>query len=93
VEDRSGTHGAGFEGSVEGAVFEAIIFESEACLAEGYDLGVGGGVAVAEDSILATAYDFVFVDYDRSYRNFAVGFGGLGFGYCGAEMVEVGHTK
>jgi len=27
VEDGSGTHGAGFEGGVEGAVFEAVIFQ------------------------------------------------------------------
>jgi hypothetical protein len=50
---------------------------------------VGGGVAVAEDSVLASADDFVFVDYDGAYRDFAVGFGGVGFGYGGAEVVEV----
>jgi hypothetical protein len=93
VEDGSGTHGAGFEGGVEGAVFEAVIFERDACLAKGDYFGVGGWVVVAEDSILSSAYDFVFVDYDCAYRDFAVGFGGFGFGYCGAEMVEVGHTK
>jgi hypothetical protein len=64
-----------------------------ACLAEGDYFGVGGGVAVAEDSILASADNLVFVDDDCAYWDFASGFGGLGFGYCGAEMVEIGHTK
>ena len=45
VEDGSGAHGAGFERGVEGAVFEAVVFEGEAGFAEGDDLGVGGGVA------------------------------------------------
>jgi hypothetical protein len=93
VEDGSGTHGAGLEGGIEGAVFEAIVAEMLASLAEGYYFGVGGGVAVAEDSVLAAAYDFVFVDYDCAYRDFAVGFGVVGFGDGGAEVVEVGHAK
>ena len=54
---------------------------------------VGGGVGVAEDSVLASADDFVFVDYDCAYRDFAVGFGVLSFGDCGAEVGEVGHPK
>ena len=86
VEDGSGAHGAGLEGGVEGAVFEAIVVEGEAGFAEGYDLGVGGGVGVAEDSVLASADDFVFVDDDCAYGDFAVGFGGLGFGDGGAEI-------
>ena len=51
---------------------------------------MGGGVGVAENSVLASADDFVFVDYDCAYRDFAVGFGGLGFGYGGSEIGEVG---
>jgi hypothetical protein len=88
VEDRSGTHGAGFEGGVEGAVFKAVVAEMLASFAEGYDFGMGGGVAVAEDSVLASAYDFVFVDHDCAYRDFAVGFGVVRFGDGGAEVGE-----
>ena len=51
---------------------------------------MSGGVGVAEDSVLASADDFVFVDYDCSYGDFAVGFGGLGFGNGGSEVGEVG---
>jgi hypothetical protein len=75
VEDGSGTHGTGFERGVEGAVFEAVVFECAASFAEGDYLGVGGGVAVAEDTVLASADDFVLVDYDCAYRDFAVCFG------------------
>jgi hypothetical protein len=91
VEDGSGAHGAGFEGGVEGAVFEAVVFEEEAGFAEGDHFGVGGRVGVAEDSVLASAYDFVFVDDNCAYGDFAVGFGALGFGYGDAEVVEVSH--
>src|SRR3984957_9310076 len=88
VEDGSGTHGAGFEGGVERAIFEAIVGQVTACVAEGDYFGVGGGVAVAEDSVLAAAYDDALVGDDCSYRDFASGFGGLGFGDGSAEMGE-----
>jgi hypothetical protein len=91
VEDGSGAHGAGFESGVEGAVFETIVVECAACFAESDDLGVGGWVTVAKDAVLASADDFVFVDYDCTYRDLAVGFGGLCFGDGGAEVVEVFH--
>jgi len=51
---------------------------------------VGGRVGVAEDSVLASANDSVVVDDDCAYGDFAVGFGGLGFGYGGSEVGEVG---
>jgi hypothetical protein len=91
VEDGSGAHGAGLEGGVEGAVFEAIVSECATGFAEGDDLGVCGWVGVAEDSVLAAADDFVFVDNDCAYGDFAVGFGVVGFGDGGAEVVEVFH--
>jgi len=54
---------------------------------------VGGGVGVAEDSVLASADDLVFVDYHCAYGDFAVGFGGVGFGDGGSEVGEVsGHS-
>jgi hypothetical protein len=33
------------------------------------------------------------VDYDCAYRDFAVGFGGLGFGDGGLEEIDVGDPK
>src|SRR5580698_9615915 len=61
VENGARAHGAGFKRDVEGAApfggDEAVVREGAACFAKGDDLGVGGGVAVAEDSVLASAYD------------------------------------
>ena len=90
VDDGSGAHGAGLERGVEGAVFEAVVAEVQAGFAEGYDFGVGGGVVVAEDAVLASADDDVVVDDDCAYGDFAAGFGGLGFGDGGSEVGEVG---
>jgi hypothetical protein len=87
VEDGSGAHGAGFEGGVEGAVFEAVVFKREAGFAEGDDLGVSGGIGVTEDSVLAAADDLVFADDDRAYGDFAIGFGGVGFDNGGSDVV------
>ena len=90
VEDGSGAHGTGFEGDVEGAVVEAVVAEVKASLAEGYDLGMGGGVVVAEDPVLAAGDDLVVVDDDCTHGNFAFHLGGAGFGDGGAEVVFVG---
>ena len=98
VEDRSGAHGAGFEGDVEGAVFEAVVVEVEAGLAEGDDLGVGSGIVVAEDSVLAAADDLVLMDDDGAYRDLAICLGVVGFCDCFAEegfvvFVRRGHCR
>ena len=87
VKDGSGTHGAGLERGVKGAAFEAVVGEVTACFAEGDDLGVGGGVGVAENAVLASADDLSCMNDDCTYRNFSCGFGGMGFGDGGAEVV------
>jgi hypothetical protein len=94
VEDGSGTHGAGFERDVEGAAFvvfveQAIVFEGSAGLADGDYFGVGGGVVIAEDSVLAAGNDFAAVDDDGADGDFARLLGGAGFVDCGAEVGEV----
>ena len=98
MEDGSGTHGAGFERDVEGAVCEAVVAKMKAGLAEGDDLGVGGGVTVSEDAVLAATDDLVSVDDDGAYGNLAVGFGVIGFCDCFAELgfvvfVRRGHRR
>jgi len=90
VEYGSGAHGAGFECGVEGAVFQAIVAQMEGGLTEGDDLGVGGGVGVAEDAGLAAADDLILVDDDGADGDFAADFGGLGFGDGGSEVKFVG---
>jgi hypothetical protein len=91
LEYGSGTHGAWLERCIEGAVFEAVVVECAAGFTESNDLGVGSGVGVAEDTVLASADDSVFVDYDCAYWNFAIGFGILGFSDGSAEQSEVFH--
>jgi hypothetical protein len=52
--------------------------------AQGDDLGVGCGIAVAEDAVLASANDLSFMNDDCTYGDFASGFGCLSFGNGGA---------
>lgn len=96
VEDGSGTHGAGLEGDVEGAAFgfaggwaETVVLKGQAGGAEGDDFCVGGGVVVAEDTVLAAGDDFVFVNDDCAYGDIAGRFGGVGFGDGGVHEGEV----
>jgi len=93
VEDGAGAHGAGFEGDVEGAaggvLRQAVVGEVARGLAQGDDLGVGGGVVVAEDAVLAAGDDLVLVDDDRADGDLAGEFGGAGFGDGGVEVGEV----
>ena len=90
VEDGAGTHGAGFEGDVEGAAFgQAIIIQGAGGVAESDDLGVGGGVVVAQNTVLAAGDDLAVVDDDGADGDFAITLGGAGFGDAGVEVVEV----
>jgi len=95
VEDGSGAHGAGFEGDVEGAAFvsveQSVVFEGAAGVAEGDDFGVGSGIVVAEDAVLAAGDDFAAMDDDGADGDFAGEFGGAGFVDGGVEVVEVVH--
>jgi hypothetical protein len=68
---------------------EAIVFEMAAGLAEGDDLGVGGGVVIAEDAVLAAGDDFAVVDNDRADGDFAVVLSCMGLGDTGVEVVEI----
>ena len=97
VEDGAGAHGAGFEGDVEGAALvfaflidQAIVGEGAGGVAESDDLCVGGGVVIAQDTVLAASDDLAVVDDDGADGDFARALGGAGFGDAGAEVVEVG---
>jgi hypothetical protein len=57
--------------------------------AEGDDLGVGGGVVVPEDAVLAAGDDFVLIDHDGADGDFAGELGCAGFGDGGVEVGEV----
>ena len=53
VDDRAGAHGAGLEGDGEGAALQTPVAQSGTGLADGLDLGVGGGVAVLLATVAA----------------------------------------
>ena len=55
-------------------------------MAEGDDLGVGGGVVVAQDAVLAAGDDLAVEGEDGSDGDFAVTLGGAGFGDGGVEV-------
>jgi len=90
VEDGPGTHGAGLEGDVEGAARrQAIVGEGAGGVAEGDDLGVGGGVVIAQDTVLSAGDDLAVVNDDGADGDFAITLGGAGFGDAGVEVGEV----
>ena len=68
---------------------QAIVGEGAAACAESDDLGVGGGVVIAQDAVLAAGDDLAVEGDDGADGDFAVALGGAGFGDAGAEEVEV----
>ena len=67
VQDGSGTHGAGLERDVEGAaLWQAIVGEGAGGVAQSDDLGVGGGVVIAQDTVLAAGNNLAVEDDDGS---------------------------
>ena len=56
--------------------------------AEGDDLGVGGGVVVAKNTVLATCDDLALEDNDGTNGHFAGGFRTPGLVDGGPEVVE-----
>ena len=57
VQDGAGAHGAGLERAEERAVEQAVVGECDAGGAEGDDLGVGGGVVVAQNAVVGAGED------------------------------------
>ncbi len=55
---RAGTHHAGLQRAVERGAFQAVIAGGSGGLAEGQDLGVGGGVVTGDGRVTAASGDF-----------------------------------
>ena len=75
LDDGAGTHLAGFQCDVHGAVFQAPVAYFFAGFVDGCYFGVGQGVFVGVAAVVAPAYDFVLVDDDAAYRDFSQGVG------------------
>ena len=87
VDHSAGAHCAWLKSNVERAAVKAVIVESRGGGAHGDDFGVGGGVVVAKDAILAAGYDGVFVDDDGADGDFAGFRGQAGLGEGGLDGV------
>ena len=55
VHERAGAHDAGFDGDVEGGVFEAVVVQDGGAIAEGLDFGVSRGVRCGYGGVAAAA--------------------------------------
>ena len=89
LNDRAGTHGAGFEGDVKDGACKTVVAEEARGFAEDNDFGVGSGVAVADGAVAGTGEDAVILDEHCTDGNFAGFGGGAGFGKRELHKVEV----
>jgi 23S rRNA pseudouridine2605 synthase len=95
VTDRSGAHGAGFEGDNERQAGEPIVSHGLGRGAQRQDLGVGGGIAPEDGPVARRSDDFPRrrIDHHGADRRFSVRCGGLRLGQGDAHVGEimVGH--
>jgi hypothetical protein len=68
----AGAHRARLNCSKQLAAFQAMVAEGGTGLAQGDDLGVGGGIGIGDVAVAAASYDPAFVHHDGADRNFAL---------------------
>ena len=89
LDDRAGTHSAGFDGDVKGRAGEAVVMDELRHFADHHDFGVGGRVVVANGAIAGASQDGSRLDHNGTDRNFT-GFGRrFGFGERELHVVSV----
>ena len=71
MDQRACAHRARFNCSKQLAVFQAMVAESGTGFTQRDDLGVGGGIAISEVAIAASADDLAAAHHDRAHRNFS----------------------
>lgn len=91
VENGSGAHGARFERDDERASGESVVVQVVRGVAHGDDFGVGRGIVVADDAVVASADDFAIKKNDGSYGHFAFCFCGVRFGDGFVHGFDIGH--
>jgi hypothetical protein len=78
MNGRTRAHGARLNCNKQLAVAQTVVTGVSSCLAQGYDFGVGGGIAVGE-ILIPSSTDYAAGAHDHcSYRNFARLQGALG---------------
>ena len=80
VDDGAGTHGARFDGHVEGTACQAPAIEGAAGFFNGQQFGVGRRTGQAFAQVIGPGDNFLFIDDDGADRDFSDGIGRLGFG-------------
>ena len=81
VHHGAGAHGTWFNCSKQLAVSQAVVTDGGTGFAEGYDLGVGGGIGISNIAIPAPPHNAVAANHDRACRNLS----GLQCALGGAE--------
>jgi len=71
MNQSTGAHGARFNCSKQFTAFQTMVAEGGTGLAQGDDLGVGGGVGIGEVTVAAASDDFAMVNDDRTDWDFS----------------------
>ena len=71
LDDGPGTHGAGFDGDVEGDASEAVVIEDTGSLPQDHDFGVGSGVAIADGAVTGAGQDVAPMDKHSANGHFS----------------------
>lgn len=71
MQQRTGTHGAGFNRGKQVAFSQTVIAEDSSSLAQGEDFGVRGGVGGGDVTVPAATNDASVADHDSADRNLA----------------------
>ena len=65
VNERSGAHGAWFDGGIDGAagIAQTMVPQPGGGQAQGDDFSMGGGIVIEQVAVMARADDFTILDY------------------------------
>jgi len=87
LDDGAGAHAAGLDGDVKSGAGEAIVAEKAGGFAKGDDFGMGGGVIVANGTVVRTRQNLAITDEHSADGDFA----GLGSGasFCKGFLHEL----
>ncbi len=81
LDNGAGAHAAGLDGDVENGTGEAVVAEQAGGCAKDEDFSVGGGVVVADCTVVRTCENLAVVDEHSADGHFAGG-------NCGARFSE-----
>ena len=70
MNQRAGAHGARLQADIHDRAGQTVILQPQAGLAQGHDLGMGGGIMGRDRTIPALADHRVFIDNNGAHRDF-----------------------